>query len=78
MKILEVDKEQLKKEVSASHEDIEREQQLMIDANVWKQQALQYKAENKRLNEDNRELRDENLRFKGENALIRATLKAVL
>ena len=68
--------EQDKLDLHAAANDTESE--LMVDSEVWKQQALQYKADNQRLNANNKELREENLKFKGENALFKATLKAVL
>ena len=57
---------------------LEREEQLLVDANVWKQQALQYKAENERLNKCLEEERQEKDYYKGVYALSTGLLKAVL
>ena len=70
--------EDTEKEVAASQEYMEREQELMTDANVWKQQALQYKAENERLNKCLEEERKEKNHYKGVFALSTGLLKAVL
>ena len=70
--------EDTEKEVVASQEYMEREQELMVDANVWKQQALQYKAENERLNKCLEEERQEKHYYKGVYALSTGLLKAVL
>lgn len=70
--------EDTEKEVAASHEYMEREQQLMIDADVWKQKALQYEAEYKRQTDTLKEERTEKERYKGEALAFRLALKAVL
>ena len=70
--------EDTEKEVAASQEYVQREQELMEDANVWKQQALQYKAENERLNKCLEEERQEKNHYKGVYALSTGLLKAVL
>lgn len=70
--------EDTEKEVAASHEYMEREQQLMIDADVWKQKALQYEAEYKRQTDTLKEERAEKERYKGEALAFRLALKAVL
>ena len=68
--------EQDKLDLHAAANDTESE--LLIDANIWRQQALQYKAENKRLNDNLTETNQELAKYKGENVLFKATLKAVL
>ena len=78
IKNLHVAAEDTEKEVAASQEYMEREQELMTDANVWKQQALQYKAENERLNKCLEEERQEKYHYKGVYALSTGLLKAVL
>ena len=70
--------EDTEKEVAASIEYIEREQELMTDANVWKHQAELYKNENDRLNETLSEVREELKKSKGENLLFRAVIKEVI
>ena len=70
--------EDIEKEVAASHEYIEREQELMVDANVWKQKALQYEAEYKRQTDTLKEERAEKEKYKGESLAFRMALKAVL
>ena len=66
------------KEVAASQEYIEREQELMVDANVWKQKAMQYEAEYKRQTDTLKEERAEKEKYKGESLAFRLALKAVL
>ena len=78
IKNLHVAAEDTEKEVAASQEYMEREQELMTDANVWKQQALQYKAENERLNKCLEEERQEKHYYKGVYTLSIGLLKAVL
>ena len=68
--------EQDKLDIHAAANDTESE--LMTDSEIWKQQALQYKAENKRLNDNLTETNQELAKYKGENVLFKATLKAVL
>ena len=68
--------EQDKKDIHAAANDTESE--LMVDADTWKHQALNYKAENKRLTVDLIETREELAKYKGENVLAKALLKAVL
>ncbi|MGM9923059.1 MAG: hypothetical protein ACI35R_02275 [Bacillus sp. (in: firmicutes)] len=68
--------EQEKLDIHAAANDTESE--LMIDADIWKQQAQMYQGENKRLNENLSEARQELAKYKGENVLFKATLKAVL
>ena len=68
--------EQDKLDLHAAANDTESE--LMTDAEIWRQQALQYKAENKRLNDNLAETNQELAKYKGENVLFKATLKAVL
>ena len=68
--------EQDKLDIHAAANDTESE--LMTDSEIWKQQALRYKAENKRLNDNLAETNQELAKYKGENVLFKATLKAVL
>ena len=68
--------EQDKLDLHAAANDTESE--LLIDANIWRQQALQYKAENKRLNDNLTETNQELAKYKGENVLAKAFIKAVL
>lgn len=70
--------EDAEEEAAASIEYMEREQELMIDANVWKQKALQYEAEYKRQTDTLKEERTEKERYKGEALAFRLALKAVL
>lgn len=70
--------EDAEEEAAASIEYMEREQQLMIEANVWKQKALQYEAEYKRQTDTLKEERAEKERYKGEALAFRLALKAVL
>ena len=70
--------EDTEKEVAASQEYVEREQELMVDANVWKQKALQYEAEYKRQTDTLKEERAEKEKYKGESLAFRLALKAVL
>lgn len=70
--------EDAEEEAAASIEYMEREQQLMIDADVWKQKALQYEAEYKRQTDTLKEERTEKERYKGEALAFRLALKAVL
>lgn len=66
------------KNTKISFEQLEREQELLIDANVWKQQAEMYKLENERLNKTLAEVRGELKKSKGENVLFRAVIKEVI
>ena len=71
--------EQLENEVKNIHAAAnDTESELMIDADTWKHQALNYKADNERLTTDLLETREELVKYKGENVLFKATLKAVL
>ena len=64
------------KNIHAAANDTESE--LMIDADTWKHQALNYKAENERLNKCLEEVREEKNYYKGVYALSSGLLKAVL
>ena len=68
--------EQDKLDLHAAANDTESE--LMIDADTWKHQALNYKAENERLNKCLEEERREKNYYKGVYALSSGLLKAVL
>ena len=58
--------------------EIAREEELLSEKEVWRQQALMYKAENERLNNNFREVKQELAKCKGENALFKLVIKAVL
>ena len=71
--------EQLENEVKNIHAAAnDTESELMIDADTWKHQALNYKAENERLNKCLEEVREEKNYYKGVYALSSGLLKAVL
>ena len=57
---------------------IAREEELLNEKEVWRQQALMYKAENERLNNNLTELKTELIKCKGENVLFRAVIKEVI
>ena len=68
--------EQDKLDLHAAANDTESE--LMVDSAIWKNQALNYKAENERLNKCLEEVREEKNYYKGVYALSSGLLKAVL
>lgn len=69
----------IKNEESAvSYEQIEREQQLMEDAAIWKHQYEVYKNENDRLSKTLTETQKDLKKAQGDLILAKAFIKAVL
>lgn len=69
----------IKNEESAvSYEYLEREQQLMEDAAIWKHQYEVYKNENDRLNKTLAETQKDLKKAQGDLILAKAFIKAVL
>lgn len=66
------------KEAAAAIEYMEKEEQLLLDADSWKHKALTWERENQILNETNRELNSWILKFREETKAARAYIKAVL
>lgn len=66
------------KEAAAAIEYMEKEEQLLLDADSWKYKALTWERENQILNETNRELNSWILKFREETKAARAYIKAVL
>lgn len=65
-------------ESTVSYEQIEREQQLMEDAAIWKHQYEVYKNENDRLNKTLVETQKDLKKAQGDLILAKAFIKAVL
>lgn len=75
--------EQEKLDIHAATDDMEqehlkKEEQLLIDLEVYKLQANTYQAENNRLNETLSDVRQDANKYKGDAILFRSVLKAVL
>ena len=70
---------QLEEEVSNIHAAAnDTESELLINADTWKHQALNYRAENERLTNNLLEVREKLNKSEGENILFRAVIKEVI